>query len=77
VHVVFTRILGIILGYLIKHVLFTLLNWWQVFCTHTLRRSRTEQDKRGLKKAMLIGYIIIDNLHLVVLDADKVSNSPH
>ena len=67
----------IILGYLIKHELLTLLNWWQIFCTHTMRGSRAEQDKGGLEKPMLVGNIVIDNLHLVVLNADKVSDSSH
>jgi hypothetical protein len=42
-----------------------------------MRGSRTEQDKGGLEKPMLVGNIVIDNLHLVVLDADKVSDSSH
>ena len=75
--IVIIRVHWIILRLLIKYIIFTLLNWWQVFCAHTLRGSRTEQDKGGFKQSTLIGHIIIDNLHLLVLYADKVSDSSH
>ena len=48
-----------------------------MFGAHALSRFGTKKDEARLEHAMLISYIIVYDMHLMILNPDEISNPPH